>query len=144
MSKVAAALTQAAAYPSEVRFQIKAAYACFEAEDYEKACTYFYDALSLGLPIDGKLEFYTKFGIALRLVKNLEDSEQVLLEAIKTHPYDKILPVFLAFTLRDQGRHDEAIAKLLEVLVSVRDAIPDVGQNQHWIKAFIADILPNG
>lgn len=141
MDNLAAVRTQALTFPNDVRMQLNAANALYEAERYEDAVRFYYNALELGLPIHGRLEFYTRFGIALRWAGALEDSLTVLLDAMTEYRYDKTLPIWTALTLHELGRDSEAIATLMQLLVDIRDVVPDVAQNRDRIEAYIPRLL---
>lgn len=140
MSKLAGAMTQAATYPSDVRLQLAAGFTA-EAEGRDDlAVKYFDAAIDLGLPIDGKYEFYFSYGIALRKVGRVEESEVLLRHAIEEFPADKGFPVILAITLDKAGRSREAVGELLELLMRQRDVLVDVAKQKPRILDYMTEL----
>jgi tetratricopeptide (TPR) repeat protein len=140
VSKVAGAQTRALTYPNDVRAQIAAAYASQEAGQLEASIRYFEAAWTLGLPIDGRYQFYFAFGSALRDSNLLEESELVLRQAIQEFPDDKGLPVYLAMTLDKAGKSHDAVGELLELLVRVRDKVVDLAPCKGEMQRYLTEI----
>ena len=58
MSQLQGAKMQAATFPNDVRLQMVAGNLSRESGDHEGACNYYFAAVGLGLPIDGRFEIY--------------------------------------------------------------------------------------
>lgn len=140
MSKAAGAQTRALTYPNDVRAQIAAAYACHEEGKLEVSIRYFDAAWELGLPIDGRYQFYFSYGSVLRNLGRLDESEAILRRAIQEFPEDKGFPVFLALTLDKAGKNHEAVGELLELLVRVRDKVVDLASCKEEMQGYLTEI----
>jgi len=106
-------------HPEDVAAQRDAAYAC-DGEGDEAAAARFYDrAWALGGPATDRTGFLLGYGSTLKNVGRLAESEALLRQALREAPGHRALPAFLALTLHAQGRHDEAVATLVEALVAL-------------------------
>jgi tetratricopeptide (TPR) repeat protein len=140
VSKFAGIQARALTYPNDVRAQISAAYACQKEGKVELSMRYFDAAAALGLPIDGRYDFYFAYGSALRDVGRLQESEEVLRFAIQEFPKDKGYPVYLAMTLDKAGKNHEAVAELLELLVRLRDKVVDLAPCKEEMQGYLTEI----
>lgn len=140
MSQLQGAKMQAATFPNDVRLQMVAGNLSRESGDHEGACNYYYAAVGLGLPIDGRFEFYFDFGDSLRRMGNLEDAEEIFRTAIHEFPSDKGYPVFLAQVLHQAGKHDEAMMELHHLMLRLRDKVIDFAKHKPDMLAFMRDL----
>lgn len=140
MSQLQGAKVQAATFPNDVRRQMVAGNLCREAGDHEGACQYYYAAVGLGLPIDGRFEFYFAFGDSLRRIGSVEDAEQVYRTAIEEFPSDKGYPVYLAKVLHEAGKHDEAMGEVFHLMVRLRDQVIDFAKHKPALLTFLREL----
>jgi tetratricopeptide (TPR) repeat protein len=104
--------------PTDLKKQLAAAYACDREGDEARAVIYYDIAWKLGLPDDERLIFIIGYGSTLKNVGRLDESERMLRQAILEAPNNKAIPAFLALTLHAMNRNGEAIAVLLDSLLS--------------------------
>ena len=93
----------------------------------ERARVLYERALLLGLAGDPLRRCLCQYGSTLRWLGRLEDSLAVLVRARREFPDSDAVRVFLALTLNDAGRGDEAVAELLAVITR-HDAETDLGR----------------
>jgi Flp pilus assembly protein TadD len=118
MKDLSSTLAHAKAYPQDVAAQIAAAYACDREGTEEEAVLHYDAAWKLGIPDSDRGEFMLGYGSTLKNVGRLKESEAILKMAILEAPENKALPAFLALTQHAQGHHGEALATLLDILLS--------------------------
>lgn len=140
MSQLQGAKMQAATFPNDVRLQMVAGNLCREAGDHEAACGYYYAAVGLGLPIDGRFEFYFAFGDSLRRIGNTEDAEEIYRTAIEEFPSDKGYPVYLAKVLHEAGKHDQAMTEVFHLMVRMRDKVIDFAKHKPALLDFLEEL----
>jgi tetratricopeptide (TPR) repeat protein len=117
-NELAAIRGAADADAEDVRAQIQAAYAC-DGEGFETEAAVYYDrAWRIGVSQEERHDFLVGYGSTLRNVGRLDESITVLETAAGEFPGDLAPPAFLALALNSAGRHDEAIALLIESLVA--------------------------
>jgi tetratricopeptide (TPR) repeat protein len=139
-SQLQGAKMQAATFPNDVRLQMVAGNLSREAGDHEGACKYYYAAITIGLPIDGRFEFYFDFGDSLRRIGNLDDAEEIFRTAIEEFPSDKGYPVFLAQVLHQAGKHDQAMMELLHLMIRLRDKVIDFAKHKPEILKYMKEL----
>lgn len=108
--------------PRDVAAQVAAAYAC-DREGHEADAVVYYDrAWTLGGPTEGRAGFLIGYGSTLKNVGRLAESEAVLRQAIAEKAWPDAARAFLALTLHQAGRSQEAVAGLLELLTEAPPA----------------------
>lgn len=133
-------LGRAASEPNDVLARIEAAYHCDAHRSEEEAIVHYDAAWKLGVPSEQRRGFLLGYGSTLKNVGRLQESEAVLREAIATHPDDAALPAFLALTLHAAGKSDLAIAELLDVLLGLGSAAPDVAAYSRALQHYAAEL----
>lgn len=139
-SQLQGAKMQAATFPNDVRLQMVAGNLCRQEGDHEGACKYYYNAVGLGLPIDGRFEFFFDFGDSLRRTGNLQDAEEIFRTAIEEFPSDKGYPVYLAQVLHEAGKHDQSIMELMHLMIRLRDQVIDFAKHKPEILNFMKSL----
>jgi tetratricopeptide (TPR) repeat protein len=125
---VAAAVSLARAHPDEVAALIEAAYAC-DAFGTERDAVAHYDAAwALGVPDAEREAFVVGYGSTLRNVGRVAESLAVLHAACERYPENRALRVFRALALHSAGRNGESVAQLLDVILALADAAPDLAR----------------
>ena len=105
--------------PDDVEARIAAAYFCDAHKSEVEAVVHYDAAWRLGVPTSVRRDFMLGYGSTLKNVGRLAESERLLRLAIDENPDDFALAVFLALTLHAAGRSDDAIARLLDVLIAI-------------------------
>jgi thioredoxin-like negative regulator of GroEL len=118
-------LSQQPGHPVLV-FELAGAYDTSGQE--ERARVLYERALDLGLAGDALRRCLCQYGSTLRWLGQLDESVAVLERARRAFPDSDAVRVFLALTLNEAGRGDEATAELLSVITSHRE-VTDLG---HW------------
>ena len=109
-----------------VEEEVAAAYA-HDREGREHEAVVHYDAAyRMGGPADDRAGFLLGYGSTLRNVGRLDDSLAVLRAAVVDFPEHHAMRCFLALTLHSLGRHAEALATALDVILGLRAAGPSV------------------
>jgi hypothetical protein len=137
-NQLAAIREVADADAEDVRAQIAAAYACDGAGFEADAAVYYDLAWRLGVPDHERHDFLVGYGSTLRNVGRLDESMMILRVATDEFPGDLAPPAFLALTLNSAGKHDEAVALLLEALVASDG--PGVARFSRALRSY-ADLL---
>ena len=110
----------------------------------EEAIAFYDAAWALGVPAGQEREFLLGYGSTLKNVGRLAESEAVLRRAVASYPEDQGLPVFLALTLHAAGRSGEALAGLLELLLSLGEAAPGVASYGRALRHYAAELREAG
>jgi hypothetical protein len=136
--QLAALRDSADADVENVRAQISAAYAC-DGEGFEAEAVVYYDrAWRLGVPGEERHDFLVGYGSTLRNIGRLDESILILETAVAEFPGDLAPPAFLSLTLNSAGRHDEAVALLLDSIVASHG--PGVERFSRALRSY-ADLL---
>lgn len=116
-----AARTLAREHPAEALVRIEAAYACDSFGTEYEAIAHYDAAHKIGIPEEKHRQFALGYGSTLRNVGRVKESLSVLRDAVRVHPEDRGLRSFLALTLASAGRAGDAVAELLDVVLSLAD-----------------------
>lgn len=92
-----------------------------------EARRWYEEALRLGIAGDDLRRCLCQYGSTLRWLGELDESLAVLQRARREFPDSDSVRVFLALTLNDAGRHDEAAGELLRVITKHGD-VTDLGR----------------
>lgn len=114
-----AAVALARAHPEAIGAQIEAAYACDRFGREEDAIGFYDAAWALGVPDEARRTFLVGYGSTLRNVGRAAESIEVLRQAVGEYPDFAPLPAFLALSLHSAGRHAEALATALVVVIAL-------------------------
>jgi tetratricopeptide (TPR) repeat protein len=128
--ELAVARARADAAPDDVDLQMQAAYGCDRWGTEEDAVVYYDRAYRLRerISADALPNFLVGYGSTLRNVKRLDESRALLESAVAEFPGNRTLRSFLALSLLDLRRPDEAVAALIDVILSFADAAPEIAR----------------
>lgn len=108
------ALEVAHEYPSDVRAQLAAAYACDRLGHEAEAIRHYRIASTLGIPNDEKAKFLLGFASTLRNTGNAEEAINCLSEACREFPDRAEFLAFLALAYHTSGQSSLALAAMLK------------------------------
>lgn len=131
-----AQIAAARAQPGDAAAQIAAAYACDSAGEEEQAIEFYDAAWRLGVPEPARPDFIVGYGSTLRNVGRTGESLAVLAEFLAQHPDDHAVRCFYGLALHSAGRDAAALAELLDVALSLRDASPRLTRYQRALAAY--------
>jgi catechol 2,3-dioxygenase-like lactoylglutathione lyase family enzyme len=120
----------------ELPAEIAKAYALDREGREAEACVHYDAAYAAGVPDELRPGFLLGYGSTLKNVGRLEDSERILRLALAERPDDRALQAFLALTLHAAGRPAAAIAVLLDALLSLAGAAPDIERYQRALQSY--------
>lgn len=108
-------------YPDDAQIQYQTA-AVHDALGYEREAIPFYErALELGLPEPVQSGAILGMGSTWRTLGEYDRAEVVLRDGVDAFPDMRAMDVFLAMTLYNQGKHQEAMQRLLLVLADTSE-----------------------
>jgi tetratricopeptide (TPR) repeat protein len=108
------------ARPDDAEAQIGAAYACDAAGHETEAVAYYDRAWHLGVPFNDRHDFLIGYGSTLKNVGRVDDSLHILQTAADEFPGDLAPLAFIALSLDAAGRSREAVALLLDCLITAQ------------------------
>jgi hypothetical protein len=121
--------------------EVAAAYA-HDREGREREAVVHYDAAHrMGGPTSERAGFLLGYGSTLRNVGRVEESLAVLRAAVAEFPEHHALRCFLALTLHGLGKHGEAMAAMLDVVLSLSDGAPSVARFARALGEYREELL---
>lgn len=107
-----------AQYPDNARVQFETGGA-YDSAGYEaQAIPHYRRAIELGLPENDQPKVAVQLGSSLRNVGEHAQAVQILSDACRRFPEHRALRAFLALALLSSGQANEAVAKLLDLLLT--------------------------
>lgn len=104
---------------AEIAYQI--AWTCDTLGRHEQALAAYDKALALGLPPNEHSNALIGLGSTLRALGQLDRSAEILRSGQRLFPENREFDAFLALTLHAQGQHAEALALVLDTLITTTE-----------------------
>jgi len=123
---LAACVKLAREHPFDVDVRMEAAFACDAYGEEHDAHAHYKAGWELGVPAERKREFVLGYGSTLRNTGLVAESVRVLQSACDEFSDDRALRVFLALALHSAGRNGEAMAMMLDLVLSLSDTASDL------------------
>jgi tetratricopeptide (TPR) repeat protein len=140
LESIEAAVAEARARPDDVAAQMAAAYACDRAGEEGRAVEFYDAAWRLGIPTDERADFMIGYGSTLRNVGRTDDALHVLAALLREHPNNHAGRCFYALALHSAGRSGPAVAELLDVALSLRQASGEITRYRRALAAYCEEL----
>lgn len=134
----------ARAHPTDATAQLEAGFAC-DSDGLEAEAIGFYDAVwRLGVPAERRSNFLISYGSTLKNVGRVEESRQILEQAIAEGALADGARAFLALTLHAAGQSDGAIAELIGLLLEGPQLTPGLERYRRALTWYANDLRRRG